>query len=152
MSNQWRRAAAALSDERRREVWARAVLGLEQPADRATTKALTELCAAGLVDEAGHAVDAFGRLLAEAPALARTGVDRWLADGRIDSMPSRPADRRDLLAWVAQRLPERDLTEAEVGEHLTQLTGDVATLRRYLVDEGLLERAPDGSAYRVARS
>ena len=151
MSNEWRRAAAALSDERRREVWARAVLGLEQPADRTTAKALKELLAAGLVDDEGRAVDAFGRLLAESPALARTGVERWLVEGRIDSMPSRPADRRDLLDWVAQRLPGRELTEAEVGEHLALLTVDVATLRRYLVDHGLLDRAPDGSAYRVIR-
>lgn len=151
MSNEWRRAAAALSDPRRREVWARAVLGLEQPADRTTAKALKELRAAGLIDDAGGPLDAFGRLLAESPAVARTGVDRWLVDGRIDSMPSRPADRRDMLDWVAQRLPDRELTEAEVGDHLAALTGDVATLRRYLVDHGLLERARDGSAYRVVR-
>jgi hypothetical protein len=149
MSNEWRRAAAVLSDERRREVWARAVLGLEQPADRITAKALRELRTAGLLDDAGQPVDAFGRLLAATPALARTGVDRWLVDGRIDSMPSRPADRRELLDWVAARIPGRELTESELGEHLAPLTGDVATLRRYLVDHELLGRTPDGSAYRV---
>ncbi len=35
-TNQWRRVAAALSDPARREVWARAVLSLPQPGDRAT--------------------------------------------------------------------------------------------------------------------
>lgn len=149
MSNEWRRVAAALSDERRRDTWARAVLDLPQPDDRATVKALAELRSAGLLDEEGRAIDAFGRLLAAAPALARTGVDRWLVDGRIDTMPSRPVDRLELLEWVAARLPRRDVTESELGEHLSVLSNDTATLRRYLVDHGLLGRAADGSAYRV---
>lgn len=126
------------------------MLELPQPEDRATAKALAELRAAGLVDEEGRAVNEFARLLADDPALARTGVDRWLADGRIASMPSRPADRRELLEWVAARLPERELTEREVGEHLALVTGDVATLRRYLVDHSLLARAADGTSYRRA--
>lgn len=126
------------------------MLELPQPEDRATAKALAELRAAGLVDEEGRAVNEFARLLADDPALARTGVDRWLAGGRIASMPSRPADRRELLEWVAARLPERELTEREVGEHLALVTGDVATLRRYLVDHGLLARAADGTSYRRA--
>ncbi len=148
MSNQWRRMAAALADDRRRDVWARAVLGVAQADDRATRKALAELTAAGLIDSDGHAVNGFARLLADTPALARTGVERWLVDGRIASMPARPADRRELLEWLAARLPDRELTEAEVGEHLALVTGDVATLRRYLVDHGLLSRAADGTSYR----
>ena len=124
------------------------VLGLPQPDDRATAKALAELRAAGLVDDEDRAVNEFARLLADEPALARTGVERWLVDGRVDSMPSRPADRRELLEWVAARLPDRELTEAEAGEHLALVSPDVATLRRSLVDHGLLMRAPDGTSYR----
>ncbi|MDO7882996.1 DUF2087 domain-containing protein [Antiquaquibacter soli] len=148
--NQWRRLAAALADPHRAETWARALLGQEQPDDKRTRKALDELAAAGLVDADGRATDAFARLLAENPAVTREGVDRWLRDGRIDSFPARPKDRLELLRWVAARLPERELTEAEVGEHLSLVTGDVATLRRYLVDAGLLHRAADGSGYRRA--
>lgn len=146
--NEWRRLAAALADQFRAEVWARAVLGQEQPTDKPTRKALAELTAAGLVDESGQATDAFKRLLSQSPALKKEGVERWLRDGRIDSFPSRPADRDELLRWVAARLPERELTEREVGEHLALVSDDVATLRRYLVDAGLLTRDAHGTTYR----
>ncbi len=145
---EWRRTAAALADPTRRATWARAVLGMPQPDDKTTTKALAALVGAGLLDAGGHPTDEFARLLAEHPAETRQGVDRWLRDGRIDGFPARPGDRRELLEWVAARLPDRELTEPEVGEHLATVSGDIATLRRYLVDAGLLERSPDGSSYR----
>ncbi len=123
---------------------------MPQPDDKNTTKALAALATAGLLDADGHPTDEFARLLAEHPAETRQGVDRWLRDGRIDGFPARPADRRELLEWVAARLPDRELTEPEVGEHLATVSADVATLRRYLVDASLLQRSPDGSSYRRA--
>lgn len=148
--NHWRRPAAALADPHRAETWARAVLGLPQPDDKRTRQSVVELAAAGLLDEQGRATDAFARLLAEHPATTRTGLDRWLRDGRIATYPSRPADREELLAWIAARLPDRELTEKEVGEHLALVTDDIAVVRRYLVDAGLLDRAADGTGYRRA--
>lgn len=146
MSNEWRRVAAALADEWRRVAYARAVLGL--PAENA--KAVSALRAAGLLDDRDAPTEVFALLLAEHPAETKQGVDRWLRDGRIDHYPAKPGQRYELLAWVADRLPDEPLTERELGERLEAVTGDVATLRRYLVDAGLIARAPDGSNYRKA--
>ncbi len=49
---------------------------------------------------------------------------------------------------MGDRLPHRELTEAELGEHLAVITSNVAALRRYLVDAALLDRTADGSSYR----
>lgn len=145
MSNQWRRAVAALADGKRREAYARAVLGLPVENPRAV-KALRD---AGVLDERDAPTEVFARLLAEHPPAAKVGVDRWLRDGRIDHYPARPAQRLELLEWVATRAIGADerLDEKQLGERLEQFTGDVATLRRYLVDAGLLERSADGSSY-----
>lgn len=92
------------------------------------------------------------------PKPRRTGPARFLDDdGRIDRYPLRDADRRELLAWIADRaLPLGTvLAERDVNEMLSPLApgGDVAVLRRYLVDHGLLERTRSGSEYsRVADS
>ena len=146
MSNEWRRVAAALTDEKRRQAYARAVLGL--PAENA--KAVKALREAGLLDDRDAPTEVFAQLLAEHPPETRQGVDRWLRDGRIDHYPAKPASRLELLEWIAARLPEEDLAEKALGDRLAEFTADVATLRRYLVDAGLLERAPDGSSYRRA--
>ncbi|MDQ3096926.1 MAG: DUF2087 domain-containing protein [Chloroflexota bacterium] len=62
-------------------------------------------------------------------------------DGRLATMPRRSAHRAQLLAWLAERFePERDYGEAEVNRVLEAFHDDFATLRRYLVDHGLLTR------------
>lgn len=86
---------------------------------------------------------------------ARAGADditRFLdTEGRIDRYPLRDGDRRALLRWVAvQALPEGAvLDEARVNELLEPYApgGDVAVLRRYLVDHELVERTRSGSEY-----
>lgn len=84
------------------------------------------------------------------------GPERFLdRDGRIDRYPVRADQRRGLLSWVVQRAFPADetLTESEVNDRLEPLApgGDVAVLRRYLVDHALLERTASGSEYaRVA--
>jgi hypothetical protein len=52
-------------------------------------------------------------------------------------------------ARVAEQAFEEglELTEAEVNDRLEAFHPDVATLRRYLVDEGLLQRTPSGTKY-----
>lgn len=89
-------------------------------------------------------------LLAEDAAPRPTGPERFLKpDGRIDRYPMRADDRRALLEWVVSRAIPADtvLTEHQLGERLAAFTTDVAVLRRYLVDHGLLERTPSGSEY-----
>lgn len=73
-------------------------------------------------------------------------------EGRLLSWPRRPAVRLAALRHLAARLdPEAVLTEREV---TARLAGglrclDPVTLRRELVDAGLLSRDPRGRAYRV---
>lgn len=150
MSNEWRRIVAALDNGYRRAVYSEVVLGIEGEASTKRSKAIAALRDAGLIDEAGNATpDVFARLLAEHPPVTRTGVDRWLRDGVIDSWPAKAEQRRELLEWAAVRIEGgRDLTEAEVNEQLATVTRDVATLRRYLVDAALLDRSADGTRYR----
>lgn len=79
-----------------------------------------------------------------------SGVARFLRkDGRIDRYPARQAPRRMLLEWVAGRVlaPGEALDERSFNARLAGFADDHVMLRRYLVDAGLVERAPDGSAY-----
>ncbi|WP_022879381.1 DUF2087 domain-containing protein [Microbacterium sp. B19] len=162
--NAWRAILAALSDDSARVVYAHAVLGepiapvlagLAPSRARRVTAALTS---AGLLVETadGYAVSpsVFADALAVAPRPARpTGVDRFFTDGRLTDYPSRAGDRREVLATVASRIltgGER-LTEPEINERLSAIVDDVAAIRRYLVDEGLIERTRSGTEYALAR-
>ena len=62
-------------------------------------------------------------------------------DGRVASLPARAAKRKLVLEHVTNRFePKREYGEREVNAVLEEVHDDYATLRRYLVDEGLLER------------
>lgn len=149
MSNEWRRIVAALDNPGRRAVYAELVLGVTGLPTTKRSKAIAALRDAGLVDDEGKAIpDVFARLLAERPPVTRTGIDRWVEGGRIQHYPAKPADRREVLEWAAGQLPDGQYSEAQVNELLAAITADVATLRRYLVDAGLLQRDADGSSYR----
>lgn len=73
----------------------------------------------------------------------------FVRDGRIERMPAKRSRRLLLLSEVAQvfepgvRYPER-----EVNRVLVDIFSDYAALRRYLVDEQLLDRA-DGEYWRI---
>ena len=69
--------------------------------------------------------------------------------GRIERYPANMAQRRELLAWIASEAIQagEKLTEKQVNERLLSYTDDVVTLRRYLIDFGLLRRTPSGSSY-----
>ena len=56
------------------------------------------------------------------------------------------------MRWAAERAlrPGEQVDEQTVTERLGALWRDPATLRRDLVDNGLLERAADGSSYWLA--
>ncbi len=65
----------------------------------------------------------------------------FLADGRLTGLPAQQSKRAVVLDFVVQRFePGRLYDEAEVNQTLKQLWDDHATLRRALVDKGLLER------------
>lgn len=152
-SERWRGVVAALLNDD-----LRAVLGETAPAAALTParreRAIARLVDLGVVARAGDDVlleaSVLRELLATAPR--PNGPERFLDhDGRIDRYPSHPGERRTFLEWVLSRTfrPGEVLTEPEVGERLAPLApgGDVAVLRRYLVDNGLLERTRSGSQY-----
>ena len=154
--------AAALTDADRLELYARTVVagaaGLA-PAGAAERKALARLAQAGLVrlaeDGTATAVtSAFADALRSARPSAESQDETagLLQEGRITAMPVRPARRRALLEYLTARAfqPGVSYGEAEVNIALRQYWDDYSSLRRYLVDGGLLTRSADGSSYRVA--
>lgn len=163
--NAWRALLAALSDDSAREVYARVVLGesaapaLDALPPARARRVVTALTSAGLLIETPEGYSAsptvFADALKAAPHAARpTGVDRFFTEGRLTHYPSRAGDRREVLAAVASRVladGER-LTEPEINERLGTVVDDVAAIRRYLVDEGLIERTRSGTEYALARS
>ena len=74
---------------------------------------------------------------------------RYVRDGRISVIPAKRTARLLLLDRVAQAFePGRRYPELAVNEILKSFYADHATLRRYLVDEELLSRTPDGTYWR----
>ncbi|WP_298044921.1 DUF2087 domain-containing protein [uncultured Microbacterium sp.] len=152
-SERWRGVVAALLNDDLRAVLAETVPDAPlTPARR--ERAVARLEQLGLVRTEQDAVvfdsDAVRALLTPKPR--PVGPERFLdREGRIDRYPLRDDDRRGLLEWVAERAfcPEDILTEADVNTRLEPYApgGDVAVLRRYLVDHELLERTRSGSEY-----
>lgn len=76
----------------------------------------------------------------------------FVVDGRITQIPSAAGKRRVLLNWLAQEFePGRQYSEQMVNLMLGRRHPDTAALRRYLVDDGLLDRA-DGQYWRAGGS
>ena len=78
-------------------------------------------------------------------------LDRLLDDrGRVVRWPKRHKHRQLVLDYLIEHIePQQLMTEREVGVLLDDLHTfrDVPLLRRCLVDEGMLDRKRDGSAY-----
>ncbi|MGB8860711.1 MAG: DUF2087 domain-containing protein [Ilumatobacteraceae bacterium] len=167
----------ALADPHRRSVWAAVQLGAGHLDEvvlatglNATQvgKALGKLVDVGLVAGtdgrltvvAGvfqHAArDALARPVTGEhdglPAVARKVMHAFVVDGRLQSIPSSPSKRLVILDWLAQLFePGRHYSESMVNLVLGQRHPDTAALRRYLVDEGFLDRA-DGQYWRSGGS
>ena len=74
---------------------------------------------------------------------------RYVRDGRISVIPAKRAARFLLLDQVAQAFePGNRYSEIAVNNILKSVYDDHAALRRYLVDEELLSRTPDGTYWR----
>lgn len=156
-----------LADGRRLRVVAAIALGAGSVAEvtkaaglteEQTARALAHLVGIGLVRQGENGLEVDLRVLAEAARTASTPRPRptvenatpdqeavvrnfLTPDGRLGSLPAREAKRRLVLEWVANRFePGRSYTEKEVNGLLLGVHDDPASLRRFLVDEGLLER------------
>lgn len=164
---QWRAVAAALADERRLRLYARVITAAErgtplagQDLEPKERKSLAALQKAGLVSSGVCDVQpvggVFARLLASGRELPETSVRRFLVNGKISSYPRRQADRLELLHFVAghafESVPAPPgelpvLNERAITERLAEYSDDPAAVRRYLVDEGIVSRNPEGSRY-----
>jgi hypothetical protein len=161
----WKPILAALGNEAARAVFARAVLGeldagTREGLNQRDVKAIESWRALGILiedDQGALAVDgaALRSVLAaaegEGSRRARAGVGKFLDGPRITAMPASPAERSELLRWVRDHTmaPDEVLTEAQLNQRLHVFHPDVAMLRRYLVDESLLERTPNGTEYAI---
>ena len=69
-------------------------------------------------------------------------IRAFIRDGRLTSIPAKPRKRELLLPYLLDTcFPEdREYEEGEVNQRLALLHPDVAALRRYLVDGGLMTR------------
>lgn len=73
-------------------------------------------------------------------------------EGRLHTIPAKRGRRLLVLDHLAQRFePGRRYPEVEVNRLLRPAHDDVAALRRYLVDEGFLDRA-GGEYWRIGGS
>ncbi len=73
----------------------------------------------------------------------------FLSDGKLTAMPAKWSKRLVVLDYLAQVFePGVRYTAAEASAMLRAFHPDYAMLRRYLVDEGFLERA-DGIYWRA---
>jgi len=161
----WRGVIAALANSESRHVLglllaehdASTHLAALSPARRG--RVLQSLIAAGLIDpttasgpEPRLRIERFAEMLEASPIARRTGIDRFIANGRLDHYPAGADDRSDVLRFIAsEAVPDDEsLDEKTVTERLAALTDDPVTMRRYLVDAGLLNRESDGSRYRRA--
>ena len=79
----------------------------------------------------------------ERPPLEDKVVRSFIRDGRLVSIPRRQTKRDVVLRYLLDRcFPEdRSYPEPEVNQRLALYHPDVAALRRYLVDSGMMIRA-----------
>jgi hypothetical protein len=162
------RLAGLLANDERRTVFAAVVLGAGTVAAIAdatgldatrVTRALTRLVDGGVVrrSDSGELEvdapvfqDAARRAASAAPEPdhgdaspeAIRVLRAFVRDGRLTSIPATHAKRLVILDRLAQEFePGRRYSEAMVNLVLGKWYADTAALRRYLVDEGFLDRA-----------
>ena len=100
------------------------------------------------LDELEHAGDEQGASLPgpdgeDLPAYDAKVLRAFLVDGRLTSIPSQEKKRQVILRFLLDRCFGEDRTypEKEVNQRLALYHPDVASLRRYLVDTGLMARS-----------
>jgi hypothetical protein len=157
-----------LADRDRMTVVAALVLGAASDDDvsrvtgldrRTVTRALSRLQTGGLVEveDRRYQLD-WARLTDAARSVRPTAavpdgdvapqLRSFVRDGRLISIPAAHGKRLVVLEWLAQRFePGLVYPEREVNDRLGTAHPDVAALRRYLVDDGFLDRR-DGKYWR----
>ena len=85
----------------------------------------------------------------EDPAFEAKVLRAFIQDGRLVSIPSKERRRQVVYRYLRDQVfvEDRSYPEKEVNQRLALFHPDVATLRRAMVDEGLLVR--DAGIYRL---
>jgi hypothetical protein len=162
------RILGLLAEPERMRVAAALVLGYSRIADitrvsgvpaRAVNGAIARLVAGGLVVE--DPVTGYRFALEELKVAARSAADArpeqddidapahsarvlraFFREGRLTSIPSAHSKRLVVLDYLSQAFePGRRYKEQQVNEILAGVHEDVAALRRYMVDEGFMNRS-----------
>jgi DNA-binding transcriptional ArsR family regulator len=83
------------------------------------------------------------------PAYEAKVLKAFFVDGRLERIPAQEKKRAVILRYLAETVfePDREYQEKEVNQLLALRHPDVASLRRYLVDERYMRR--DRGIYRV---
>lgn len=153
---------ALLAEEDRLRVLAAVVLGSASVEDIAAAtriddtrvvKALGRLRSGGLVASEGGGFEARPEVLKAAARAADPDAEPpdqreadpvlrvFMRGGRLTSIPAGHAKRMVVLDRIAQQFePGRRYPEPAVNEAIAAFHPDYATMRRYLVDEGFLQR------------
>lgn len=81
-------------------------------------------------------------------ALTAATLRAFIRDGRLTTIPAREKRRRIVYRYLRDQVftEDREYPEAEVNQRLALFYRDVATIRRGMVDAGLVTRA--GGQYR----
>jgi hypothetical protein len=162
--------AGLLAEDDRLRVFAAVVLGAHRSEDvvevtgidpRRVVKALERLAAGGIVtsEPGGRGLwvrtdpfkDAARRAAASKPSIDPTELGatpeqaeilrNFLVDGHLTHIPAQHAKRLVVLDFLSQQFePGKAYPERDVNMKLGMFHADYAALRRYLVDEGFLER------------
>ena len=95
------------------------------------------------------------REVVDALTLMRSS-DAILEVPRLEALPPREDDRVAVSGRIARMVfdrlgPDGALSEAELNAGISMIAPDPALVRRDAVDSGVLERAADGSRYRLAQ-
>jgi ArsR family transcriptional regulator len=78
----------------------------------------------------------------EEDAYRKSVLETFIRRGRLTRIPAQRRKQQIILERLAEEFePHREYTEREVNRVLVEFHDDVATLRRGLVDQGLMERA-----------
>ena len=157
-------AFGVLADHERFKIAAALALGastLTEVADRTglsprdIERGVSRLIGAGLVDESrgtyrlrfeelqriARAAADERKAAEQTPEGADQVVARFFRGGKLTSIPMTRSKRVAVLDYLAQEFePGRLYSEKRVSETLSKYHDDYASLRRYLVDEGFLER------------
>ncbi|PTM58731.1 DUF2087 domain-containing protein [Desmospora activa] len=75
-------------------------------------------------------------------------LETYFQNGRLKTFPSKEKRKIIVLQYILNRFePDKIYTEKEVNQILSSIYEDFATIRRYLIEYGFMDRNKDGSQY-----